>query len=443
MPHSGGAGPVPPTPRAPAPPPGSECPPPAAAAPPASVAPLAPPQGHPGRFSHRPASYASVPTWLLVGMVRDWRGGLVALVSGWFGVPLAIAAAAFTAVFGAVTGLVVGVLGARATFRDVPVFGEVLEDFTLQLGGGLGVLAGILGGLLAGPAVLVGPWLGRFAEDPVVAVLVLVVQLVVALTVAVLYVVGSIAAEPLRMRLLGARRLSRREEEYLLPILHECAGRLGLANTPRLLVDDGREANALAYARHIVVTRGLLREFDYDRAVVASILSHELVHWHNADGVARLFIRGLALPVYLLYSATTWLLRATDNLLIRFLVYLVAWPVLATVRYLVIPVQAASARQAEFRADQGAVVTGDWPALRRALERFQRSFDSSRSGWDRAICASHPPTELRLERLELAGERYPLEQSGEPPRRPPGQPARAAALREAATSSEGQPHHAS
>ncbi|MGH3680829.1 MAG: M48 family metalloprotease, partial [Natronosporangium sp.] len=280
---------------------------------------------------------------------------------------------------------------------------------TLQIGGGLGLLAGVTIGLLAGPALVLGlPWSTRFAEDPVVTVLVLTVQLVIVLAVSLGYVVLGVALEPFRLRLAGARRLSRREAEYLLPILHDCARRLGVDNVPRLVVDDGREPNALAYTRHIVVYRGLLTEFKHDRDVVASILSHELVHWHNADGVARLTLRGIALPVYLVYAAATWLMRVGDNAFIRFLTMLVSWPVLASVRFLIVPVQSAGAREAEYRADQGAVVAGQLPGLRRALERFQRSFDSSRNGWDRAICASHPPAELRLERLEQAGEPYPL-----------------------------------
>jgi Zn-dependent protease with chaperone function len=362
-----------------------------------------------GAFSHRPAGYSSWPSWLLAGVVRDWRANLVALLTGWFGVPIALLYSGFLAVLGGIGGLVAGTVGAGDVAEDTPVAGEVLAEFTLQIGGGLGLLAGGAIGLLAGPVLVLGlPWSTRFAEDPVVAVLVLTVQLLIVLVVSMGYVVLGVALEPFRLRLAGARRLSRREAEYLLPILHDCARQLRLDNIPRLLVDDGREANALAYTRHIVVYRGLLSEFRYDRDVVAAILSHELVHWHNADGVARLTLRGIALPVYLVYAAATWLTRVADNAFIRFLTLLVSWPVLASVRFLVVPVQSAGAREAEYRADQGAAITGHRPGLRRALERFQRSFDSSRNGWDRAICASHPPAELRLERLESAGESYQL-----------------------------------
>jgi len=362
-----------------------------------------------GATSHRPASYSSAASWFLAGVVRDWRGSLAAMFAGWFGVPVAITLAFYLALVGSLAGLIGGALGANSTLQDVPVFGDVLDNVALQAGGGVGALAGAALGLVAGLFVGLGlPWLVQYTDDPVATVLVLLLQVAAAILIGLLYVAYGIVFEPWRLRVGGARRMSRREQEYLLPILHDCAARLGLPNVPRLLVDDSREANALAYTRHVVVNRGLLNEFDYDQDVVAGILSHELVHWHNADGVSRLFLRGVALPLYLAYSLATWIMRVFDNSVVRFLVIAVSWPITVTIRFLVMPVQSFGAREAEYRADQGAVVAGQRDGLRRALERFQRSFDSSRNGWDRAVCASHPPSELRLERLERPGEAYPL-----------------------------------
>jgi Zn-dependent protease with chaperone function len=250
--------------------------------------------------------------------------------------------------------------------------------------------------------------LAGYVDDPVVTVLVLLLQVAFAAAVGILYVLYAVALEPLRLRLGGARRMSRREADFLLPILHDSARRLGLVNVPRLLVDDSREANALAYTRHIVLNRGLLEEFDYHPAVVAGVLSHELTHWHNADAVARLFVRGVALPLYLVYSVASWIANKFDSGFVRFLIAAVIWPVAVAVRYAVMPMQAAWSRAAEYRADQGAVAAGQVTGLRRALEHFRRSFDSSRNGWDAAVCASHPPNELRLERVENPGGWYPL-----------------------------------
>lgn len=360
-------------------------------------------------FSHRPAAFTSMWWWLVAGMVRDWRGTIAAIFTAWFGVPAAIGLAVLAALSLGTVGYF-GAAGASAdATSDVPVWGDVLNNVALHLGGGLGALSGFVVGILIGGAVgLLLPWASLYNEDPVVAVLVVLLQVVLALLVGVGYLLYAVALEPLRLRVGGARRLSRREEEFLLPLLQESARRLGLANVPMLLIDDTREANALAYTRHIVVSRGLLDEFDYDESVLAGLLSHELTHWHNADGMARLFIRGVALPLYLPYAAASWVLRTFQNSIIRFIAGIVAWPIAAAVRFVVMPMQSAGTRDAEYRADRGAVLAGYRDPLRIALERFRRSFDGARNGWDAAVCATHPPNELRLEAVEEPGRRYPL-----------------------------------
>ncbi|WP_345073479.1 M48 family metalloprotease [Phytohabitans flavus] len=379
---------------------------------PASESGGVPAVGRLGLFSHRPAGYSSAGWWLMAGIGRDWRATVAALVGGWFGLPVAIALAVAGAVVGGIVGLVGGAAVAGEALEDVPVVGEVLVQFSTLGGGGLGALGGIvlgvlgvLGGFAGG---LLAPWLVDYLDDPVVTLIVVLLNIVLGLAVGVLYVVYGTVLEPWRLRLGGARRMSRREEEFLLPIMHECGQRMGLANLPRLLIDDGRLPNAFAYTRHIVVQRGLLVEFEYDREAVAGVLSHELAHWHNADGVAGLFVRGVALPLYVAHRAATLVLQVFDNSIVRFLAISVAWPALTSVRYFIVPLQSASARRAEYRADQGAVLAGHRDGLRLVLGRLRRSVDGSRNGWDEAICASHPPTELRLEALEREGVDYPL-----------------------------------
>ncbi|MEV4755883.1 M48 family metalloprotease [Micromonospora sp. NPDC049559] len=363
-------------------------------------------------FTHRPGAYSSVLWWLTAGITRDWRGTIAALVAAWFGLPTAILLGLVAAASAGVVGYFGSTQLAADRLADVPVLGDVLNTLAGNVGGGLGALLGIaLGIVVGGVGGLLLPWAMAYADDPVVTILVVLLQVVLAIVIGLLYVLYGVALEPWRMRLSGARRLSRREADLLLPLLHECADRLGLPNVPRLLVDDTREAQALAYTRHIVVTRGLLDEFDYDPAVISGVLSHELVHWHNADGVSRLLVRGIALPLYLPYAAATWVLRAFHNSIVRFLAVLVSWPIAAAVRFFVMPLQAAGSREAEYRADQGAVLARQRDGLRQALERFRRSFDGSRNGWDEAVCASHPPNELRLEQLEEPGRRYPLPQA--------------------------------
>jgi Zn-dependent protease with chaperone function len=360
-------------------------------------------------FSHRPAGYPSAGWWLVTGITRDWRGTAGALIAAWFNLPLAIVWAVGLAILAGLAGVFGGTVLAGQFLQRIPVFGDVLSHFALPIGGGLGALAGIfVGTVVGGLGGLASPWLADYLDDPFVTGIVLLLNVVLGLVVGVLYTIYGVVFEPLRLRIAGARVLSRREAKFLLPLLHECAERLGMPNVPRLLVDDSQDANALAYTRHIVVRQGLLTAFNYDREAIAGVLSHELTHWHNADGVARLLVQGVALPLYLAHSAATWMMRIFDNIIVRFILISIAWPIVISVRFFVVPLQAASSREAEYRADQGAVRAGHLTGIRTVLTELAGTFDGSRNGWDASICASHPPIELRLERLERRGADYSL-----------------------------------
>jgi hypothetical protein len=70
--------------------------------------------------------------------------------------------------------------------------------------------------------------------------------------------------------------------------------------------------------------------------------------------------------------------------------------------------QAVGSRLAEYNADQAAVAAGHRAGLRLALARIG-SLDGPRNGWEQAVCATHPPTEIRLQRIEDPGHPYPLQ----------------------------------
>src|SRR5512142_3324876 len=82
------------------------------------------------------------------------------------------------------------------------------------------------------------------------------------------------------------------------------------------------------------------------------------------------------------------------------------------------PLQAVDTRRAELRADQGTVLGGYRAAMREVLI-LHRGFESGRNGWDEAVCATHPPAELRLEALETPDRRYPLDRPEPDPVEPP------------------------
>ncbi|HEY8472558.1 MAG TPA: M48 family metalloprotease [Natronosporangium sp.] len=373
---------------------------------------LAPPSSAERLVTGRPRHFPTTFAWLSVGFGRNWRGVFGALVATWFYLPFAL----FVAVVSAVVMGLLWFSEALAPLRrgipealDLPLVSPILDSFLLRDGGVLSGLLGILLGLVLGfVGALLWFWADQFTDDPVAGLGWLLGVVAAGMLLGVLYTVFRVACERMLLRAAGARRLSRREQALLLPIVLVCARRLGLPNHPPILINDNPEPTAIAYTRHIVLSRGLLTEFDYDREVIAGVVSHALVHWRNGDAISAAFVRGVALPLYLIYGFAGWVMRQLKHPLIALLVWLLLWPVLLTVRYFIMPLQAADTRQAEFRADQGAVLAGYRDGLRRVIARLGSSFETTANGWSQSVSATHPASELRLERLEDPARQYPL-----------------------------------
>ncbi len=364
-----------------------------------------------------PPGYPNVMSWFMTAVSRNRRGLVGALITTWFNLPFAF----FGAVAGMAAGASAGYLGTltenmrdwATPLLDLPVLGAALDTAVLQggmLGAFLGAGLGVLGGFVAG---LIYPWLSIFSDDPLRMIGIILGQLISAVVFGVLYSLYRVGAEGWLLRVSGYRPPSRRETEFLSPILEDCAGRLGLTSLPDLLIDDSREPNAYAATRHIVVTRGLLDEFDYSPEPIAAVLCHELTHWRNADALSDIFIRGVALPLYLLYSAVSRLRQLLRKPFAKAIIWLISFPLQLCIRYVVMPMQAAGSRLAEYTADQAAVAAGYRAGLRLALVRIG-SLDGPRNGWEQAVCATHPPTETRLEAIEAPGRKYLLA-AAEPP----------------------------
>lgn len=362
-----------------------------------------------GRPSHFPSAIA----WLGTGMGRSRWGVVAALVGTWFYLPLALVVAAVSAVVLGLVGFFGGLFGGRARvpawLADLPLLGAALDAFLLRSGGVVGGLLGVLLGLALGfLGGLLLFWAAGFADDPVTGAGSVLGVIGAGLFVGVIYTLYRVGFEPAMLRLAGARRLSRREHELVVPILQDTAYRLGLPDHPPVLIDDRPEPTALAHTRHLLLSRGLLAELGYDREAIAGVLAHALVHWRNGDPVSAVFVRGIALPLYLVHAAAGALIQRVRHPLVPALLWLLCWPVLVTVRFFLLPLQAADLRRAELRADQGAVLAGHAEGLRRALSRLPRSFEGGRNGWTRTAATLHPPDELRMERLEDPSRRYPL-----------------------------------
>jgi Zn-dependent protease with chaperone function len=359
------------------------------------------PMAAPGRAARGPGWRS----WVRATIGRNVPGTLAGIVGAWFGVPMILLMGGVGGLVGGLAGVVSGTLIGTAALERIDVLlgyvfplpvsaGELLPTAAAQLGGIVGGLLGMVNGALTLAVMTAAyPWRQLYAGDPVWPVAVLLGQVLVALVVGGLYVAWSTVTEAARLRIGGARRLSQREADWLLPILTEAADRLGLVAVPRLLVDDRREPNAAAGIRHIVINAGLLEQLDYDREQIGGVLAHELAHWRDGDAIAMAWAKGVALPLYVAYELADKALHAARIRPVQVLVRILFWSVLVTVRHGVLPAQARLWRAQEYRADAAAAAAGYAPGLRRALTY---------------LLASHPPNELRLERLEDAGRVYPL-----------------------------------
>lgn len=85
--------------------------------------------------------------------------------------------------------------------------------------------------------------------------------------------------------------------------------------------------------------------------------------------------------------------------LLSLILLIVFWPFALAVRLLIAPVVGLFSRRHEHGADAAAVAAGHGEGLYRALEQL-RDIEPGRSGWERTVAATHPPTELRLEAIE-------------------------------------------
>ncbi|MFB9236568.1 M48 family metalloprotease [Plantactinospora siamensis] len=351
---------------------------------------------------------------------RNVPATLVGIVAGWFNVPLVVLLGAVGALFGGLAGALSGTVAGPGMLRRIdtmltwviplPISArELLPTAAAQLGGIIGGILGALNGAttLAWIAA-VWPWEALYANDPIWPWTLAVGQVVTALVVGALYVAYSMATERMWWRLAGARRPSRREAAWLLPILAEVTGRLGLRSMPQLLVRDHPTPNAAAGHRYVVVHTGLLDHVSYDRRQVAAVLAHEVGHWVGGDALARAWSLGVTLPLYLLSELGYQLLKREKLRTLHFALRVLLWPIRITAEYLVIPLQVGTFREAEFRADAVAARAGYADPLRVVLAGIAGTFDEPRTGWEEVVYAGHPPIELRLERLERPGHRYPV-----------------------------------
>lgn len=334
------------------------------------------------------------------GLRRQRLAVLAALLFSWTG----MWAIPWSALLGSILGVMssIGVLAAWSSAHHVTWMGTGQAVTIIGIFSGF-LLGLIFGGLLSFFAVLAGHIVAAAASLACGAVTALVV------------VAYSATFERVTLRIRGYRRLSRQEVRRIAPLVKEVADAMALDGLPRFAMADNLAPNAWTHMRTIVLTTGLLQVLGDDE--LTAVLAHELHHWSFGDAVGLRLMWAAALPLALLLNLGSWIGggnitgvrdsrdeagiadRSRPRGFFGALGWLIAWAPWVITRFILTPLAASEQRQCEFGADAAASALGLAEAMSSALRKL-RVFEGGRSGWERTISATHPPTELRLEALE-------------------------------------------
>ena len=331
-----------------------------------------------------PAEYNDGSEWLYHGLSRHSKAVFAALLAGWTGLWIAI--------WGAAVGLLIGALAA----------GGIATTLGAKIG--VGEAAGLFG-------VIFGGFVGMLGAFAVVVLFLIaggthvVISILSGAVLAVLIIIAVALFERLFLRLRGYRRLSRAEVRRISPSVKDAADAMNLAALPRFAMADNVLPNAWTHMRTIVLTTGLLTTLT-DQELQA-VLVHELEHWRKGDAVGLRFVWAAAWPVAILYNLGMSLTgqtpegrprgRVTGSLL-ALVGWIIAFPSWVLTKLIILPLVAASQRRYEYDADKAASDLGLGDDLASALPKLT-AFEGGRTGWERAMTATHPPTQLRLDAL--------------------------------------------
>jgi Zn-dependent protease with chaperone function len=339
-----------------------------------------------------PDRYDDGVQWLIAGLRRVTWGSFLGVLIGWTGAWLAL----WGAVFGLVAGIFVGFGLETSTSFSAHLF-------SLGLGQSVTFISVISGAALGAAVGFMAVIKFVFLNNPLQTAGAIVSG---ALITAVIVVVTA-CFERTSLRLRGYRRLSIDEVRQLAPLVRGVAEAMNLPALPRFAIQDVVIPNAWSHMRTIVVTKGLLQSLDDGE--IRAILAHELEHWQSGDSVALHFVWAATLPAILVYKAGVWMSGGMKSLggtqgksartILGIVGWFVAWPAYVLTRMVLTPVVRASQRQAEFDADAAAAHIGLASQLISALRKLS-AFESARTGWEAAMSATHPPSELRIEALE-------------------------------------------
>lgn len=240
------------------------------------------------------------------------------------------------------------------------------------------------------------------------------------------------------LRMYGAQEISPAEAPELHAMVRDLALRASLP-MPKLYLIEEEAPNAFATGRDpqhgvVAVTRGLQHLLDRDE--VAGVIAHELAHIKHRDTLIMSVAATLAGALSMLANAAMWSSlfgggrssgdQEHGSHPLSGILGIIVAPLAATL------IQTAISRGREFVADEAAAkITGNPLALASALRKIESwsgrlPMDSASpatahlfiqnplpSGGLQRLFSTHPPTKVRVERLEaMASQAYPVAAGG-------------------------------
>jgi heat shock protein HtpX len=209
-------------------------------------------------------------------------------------------------------------------------------------------------------------------------------------------------------------------ERWLVDTVHRLARNAGLETMPQVGLYESPDPNAFATGPTrnralVAVSTGLFEKMGKDE--IEGVLGHELTHVMNGDMVTMTLLQGV-INAFVMFLARVIAFAVTQrdgerrSYMMEFIVTQVLQIFLSILGSTIVM---AFSRWREFRADAGGARLAGRNKMINALRALQRAQEtpqvvsepaaisafkiSSRDGWGR-IFASHPPLEVRIERLQ-------------------------------------------
>ena len=229
----------------------------------------------------------------------------------------------------------------------------------------------------------------------------------------------------------ATRKQSLREEQKINPAIERIKDlyrqKHGCELDINVCIMDEPHINGMALGRQTAaVSTGLLKVGSEDE--IAGVLAHEAGHLHHKDSVLALALLVAGLPTLALNYILRFFFLSSPKpnaapsggqdfgwvigmcILILFLMFfayfIVFWVLSFPVLWLMRGFEVSTQWKIEYRADEFAMHLGYAPALIELFERIEDEDIRNSTGFLSKYLYSHPPTALRIDRLErkLQGE---------------------------------------